>query len=731
MPRKPKEITLRKGTMIHFPAGYSPIIAAANKTIDRFSFDADVEIIAGVGDESKVPTFRIVAYNGGELRTAEYIRKFGKPVVIDLAGLSYSPNITANMDHDPTQRVGHVTDKTNDGRQLILAGLVSGTGPAAREVVDNAALSYPWQASVEAIPTAPLEEVRAGQSVIVNGRTIVGPVLIARKSRLYGVAFLARGADETTSVSIAASAAEPAKELDMKFEEWIIAMGFAAADLTPVQTAALQKKYDAEIKASAIDPEIQAKGVKFDVAGLQLAFAKSDLEIDAAASEYAGQVETVALNEIKAAGMVAVSKLKRTALNEEWAPTRFEVEVIKATYGMRADMLAKARPKGPAIHTRDNSTISGDVIEAAACRVLGVDVEKSYKPEVLESAHRNFRNIGLQEMFIMAAAQNGYSGRQRINTDNIREVLAYALPSTPIHAAASTVSLSGILSNIANKMLLAGFMEEDQTWREFADVKPVSDFKTHTSYRMLDDMEYEQLGPNGEIRHGKVGEETFERSADTFAKMFALTRKMIINDDLGAFDDLRTRLGRGASRKFRKLFWSTFINNSAFFTSARANYITGATTTLLTDGVGLQTAITAYRKLKSTDKKQVGTGGTSLGAPKKLLVPPELEFSAEKLFVSSNLSTQQDDNIHRNKYKPFVVNELSDSDYTGYTATGWYLFGEMLKPMVVSFLNGQENPTVESADADFNTLGVQFRGYHDFGVDFTEWLSGVKSKGAA
>ncbi len=710
---------------------YVPIIAASKKTIERFSFDADVEIVAAAGDESKIPTFRIVAYNGGELRTAEYIRKFGKPVVIDLAGLSYSPNITANMDHDPTQRVGHVTDKTNDGRQLILAGVVSGTGSAAREVVDNAAREYPWQASVEAVPTAPLEEVRAGQSVIVNGRTIIGPALIARKSRLYGVAFLARGADETTSVSIAASAAEPVKELDMKFEEWIIAMGFAAADLTPVQTAALQKKYEAEIKASAVNPDIIGAGTKFDVAGLQLAFAKSDLEIDAAASEYAGQVETVALNEIKAAGMVAVSKLKRTALTEEWSPTRFEVEVIKATYGMRADMLAKARPKGPAIHNRDNSTISGDVIEAAACRVLGVDVEKSYKPEVLESAHRNFRNIGLQEMFIMAAAQNGYSGRQRINTDNIREVLAYALPTNPIHASASTVSLSGILSNIANKMLLAGFMEEDQTWREFADVKPVSDFKTHTSYRMLDDMEYEQLGPNGEIRHGKVGEETFERSADTFAKMFALTRKMIINDDLGAFDDLRTRLGRGASRKFRKLFWSTFINNSAFFTTARANYITGATTTLLTDGVGLQTAITAYRKLKSTDKKQVGTGGTSLGAPKKLLVPPELEFAAEKLFVSSNLSTQQDDNIHRNKYKPFVVNELSDSDYAGYTATGWYLFGEMLKPMVVSFLNGQENPTVESADADFSTLGVQFRGYHDFGVDFTEWLSGVKSKGAA
>lgn len=714
------------------PRNRVPIIASIKKPQYTFAFCADVEILAATGDGSQsVPTFKIVAYNGGELRTAAYLQKFGMPVVIDLAGLSYSPSITANMDHDPTQRVGHVTEKTNDGRQLILAGIVSGTGPAAREVVDNAARSYPWQASVEAQPIGALEEIRAGQTAIVNGRTIVGPAKIARKSRLFGVAFLARGADETTSVSIAASAAEPAKELDMKFEEWIIAMGFAAADLTPVQTAALQKKYDAEIKASAINPEIIEAGTKFDVAGLQVAFIKSDLAIDAAASSYAGQVETVKLNEIKAAGMVAISKLKNQALNEEWAPTRYEVEVIKAEYAMKADMLTAGRPKGPAIHSRDSSSVSGEVIEAAACKVLGLEIEASYKPEVLESAHRNFRNIGLQEMFIMAAMQNGYSGRQRINTDNIRDVLMYALPNTPIQASASTVSLSGILSNIANKMLLAGFMEEDQTWREFADVKPVSDFKTHTSYRMLDDMEYEKLGPNGEIRHGKVGDESFTRSADTFAKMFALTRTMLINDDLGAFEDLRTRLGRGASRRFRRLFWATFMDNSTFFTAGRSNYITGATSNLAIDGVGLQQGITAYRKMKSTDKKQVGTGATSLGAPKKLLVPPELEHVAQKLYVSSNLSTVQDDNIHRNKYVPYVVNELSDTDYTGNSAAFWYLFGEMLKPVTVSFLNGNQNPTVESADADFSTLGVQFRGYHDFGVDMAEWLSGIKSKGAA
>jgi hypothetical protein len=47
----------------------------------------------------------------------------------------------------------------------------------------------------------------------------------------------------------------------------------------------------------------------------------------------------------------------------------------------------------------------------------------------------------------------------------------------------------------------------------------------------------------------------------------------------------------------------------------------------------------------------------------------------------------------------------------------------------VAFLNGQEAPTIESAEADFNVLGVQMRGYHDFGVNLQDNRGGVKSAG--
>jgi hypothetical protein len=47
----------------------------------------------------------------------------------------------------------------------------------------------------------------------------------------------------------------------------------------------------------------------------------------------------------------------------------------------------------------------------------------------------------------------------------------------------------------------------------------------------------------------------------------------------------------------------------------------------------------------------------------------------------------------------------------------------------VAFLNGQESPTIETSEADFSVLGVQLRGFHDFGVSRQDTRAGVKSKG--
>jgi phage major head subunit gpT-like protein len=256
---------------------------------------------------------------------------------------------------------------------------------------------------------------------------------------------------------------------------------------------------------------------------------------------------------------------------------------------------------------------------------------------------------------------------------------------------------------------------------------------------MLDEMKFEKLGPMGEIKHGTLSEESYTRQADTYAKIGSITRRDFINDDLQAFDDMRNRIGRGGAQALNGVFWAAFMNNSSFFTSGRGTFISGATTTLLTDGVGLQLGLTAFRKLKTPvadGEKKVGSGTSVGGRPEILLVPPELEFAADKLYVGSNLNTGTaagEENVHRNTYRPVVCPWLSDTAFTGNSTTAWYLLRNprAMAPICVSFLNGNETPTVESADADFNSLGIQFRGYFDFGCDLAEYLAGIKSKGAS
>lgn len=374
---------------------------------------------------------------------------------------------------------------------------------------------------------------------------------------------------------------------------------------------------------------------------------------------------------------------------------------------------------------------TGIVLEAAVSMARGISgVEDQYSDMVLQSAQSEFPiGIGLQQLLIRAALRAGLPipPGMRVTSGNIKEVL---------RAGFSTASLPGILSNIANKELLQGYNEEDQTWKEVSVVKPVTDLKPHTSYRMLDDMEYEELGPGGKIKHGTVDEESYTRQAGTYAKMATLTRTHIINDDIGALDDIRFRVGRGGAKKFNRVFWTEWLSSvDNLFTALNGNYITGAATTLLNDMVGLSIALDAFDSLRTPTADGGKVPSNYGGSPAILLTPGGgISRVAETIFANENMGgvDNGDANIHAGKYKPVKSVFLNDASVPGGSALAWYLLRSPTDAAgaVVSFLNGMTEPTVESAEANFDTLGIQFRGYHDFGVDPAEYLCGIKSKGA-
>jgi len=250
----------------------------------------------------------------------------------------------------------------------------------------------------------------------------------------------------------------------------------------------------------------------------------------------------------------------------------------------------------------------------------------------------------------------------------------------------------------------------------------------------LDDLDFEQVPADGKITHGTLGDERLTGQASTYGTMVAISRTDIINDDLGALTDVPRRLGRAAGQKLRRLFWSAFLASDGHFDVGAGNQVDGV---LTDDGEDLQTALIAFRRMRSP-----AADGSRLlgGAPAVMLVSPNDEIVARRLINSAGIvagggstaTTIGSANPFANLAKLVVVDWLVDESLGGTAGTReFYLFRSpsLLPAMLVLAIGGRVEPTVETAEADFSTLGILMRGYSDIGVARGEPLAGLKITG--
>lgn len=160
-------------------------------------------LIEAAVDMGKLPRVSILAYTGGIMK----VPGWGN-TVIDLANIDASGGVAILSDHDSSRRgvVGHGSAQVRDNR-LVVTGSISATGQAAREIVDASKNGFPWQASV-GVEVIERRQVRAGDTVSVNGRNIVAPeggLTLVTRGRLREVSIVGIGCDGGTVVSIAAS----------------------------------------------------------------------------------------------------------------------------------------------------------------------------------------------------------------------------------------------------------------------------------------------------------------------------------------------------------------------------------------------------------------------------------------------------------------------------------------------------------------------------------------------
>lgn len=641
----------------------------AKQLPDSLCLTAPVDILAlAKGDTDQSPKFRIVANTGVPMR----LEGFLDPVVIDLKGAKFDRETTPIIfNHDVNLRIGHTTKQevraTGNPIGIFVEGVVSSGMGIAAGFVEDSKRGFPFQASTGAsIVNAYF--VPEGNEAKVNGQTFAGPLIVASETRIKEISVAVLGADPATT-SIAASFANK-NQGNNTMPDNIQAAITAERERIATINAMLPKPGKWQHLNERIE-ELRASAV---------------------------------------AGQKTVADITREINN---------IRELEAHYaGMEGTPTGTA--SGPFIH-RAGGTNDAKTLEAAVAMHAKIQgLEKHYDERTLEAANRT----GVCHVMDVARICAQQSGRE-FNPRNKDSVLKAAFSST---------NFSSLLSNVAGKSLMESYQAFPSVAKIIARKLSPKNFKEHTGIRITGDIRFLEVAGDGELKHARLDDSSYTYRLSTWGRMFGMDRQSLINDDLDGLAEVPRMLGRGAALALEQEFWTLVLSNpGSFFHTDNGNLISGAGSAL--SSAGLASAVQAMIEAVDAEGYPVNI------VPKYLVVPPALLATADELYASHNLNpggantdeTRGSANVLFQKYEPHVSPYLgANSGLAGVSDTAFYLFGgkEDVAAFGIAYLDGNEVPTIEEQDQPFNTLGMSWRGFFDFGCCTVDHRGAVKSTGA-
>lgn len=673
-----------------------------------------LEITAASG--GKKPSVKGLAYSGGKMRLFGWSR----PVVVDMAGMAVAGRIPLLTNHvnDTMCRVGVVTAKVAD-EGLVIEGEIVADGVEAENIVSQGKSGADWQLSIGA-------EVEAAELVQEGKRTVNGidheaPFYHVTKSTLREVSVVAVGADKATHMKVTAklelkgnSIMEPQNKEEAKPQ----VTATAAVNTPAAPSAAAPKNVEAAAPAA---PEAPAPAAPAKVEAAAAPVNAPAVDAKAIAQE-AIKAERDRVNMVKSVCNGEFPEIEAKAISEGWGKEQVNEAV-----------LAAFRQKQPTadvnITIKKENATTAKRLEAALSLRAGISGDKLVKDMGEETVEAAMKDADMPLTGILGECM-------RIEGMSVPRTF----DNQAIKAAFSTVSLPGILSNVANKKLMQAYEAQPIIATKLCTTGDLSDFKENDRFRLTDIGDLKPVGADGEIKDGALSEESAKNQLETYAKKFCLTRKMIINDDLGAFLKVPTAMGNRAARLVDQLFFKrlmanpTGVDGKALFSAAHKNLLSGANSALSADS--LKKAIQLF-----TD--QVDSDGQPINVePSILLVPTALKFLAAELTQGTTLIMSGGaDNVVRPAINVLADQNLqivsspylSNSKYAGSSEASWYLFGKpgVVDTFEIGYLKGKRTPTVERGDLDFNVLGIWFRVFFDIGIREQDHRGMVKASGAA
>jgi hypothetical protein len=299
--------------------------------------------------------------------------------------------------------------------------------------------------------------------------------------------------------------------------------------------------------------------------------------------------------------------------------------------------------------------------------------------------------------------------------------------STVITRALHTTSdFSLILAHTVNRTLRQAYEAAPAGVRRLGRMTTARDFRAKHRLQLGEAPTLEKVGEHGEFKSGTMAEAEETYAVETFGRIIGISRQALVNDDLGAFTDLSRRFGQAAAEFEAQQLVDLLTRNSGagpamsdghnlFDTSNHGNAA----------GSGAALSQTTLSAARLAMRKQTGLSGKPINVrPAYLLVPPDLETTAEQVLANIQPNKTSDVNVFGGALSLVVEARLTDPDR-------WYVVAEPgeVDGLEYAYLDGAQGPQIESRNG-FEVDGVEIRVREDFGAGFVDWRSWYTNAGA-
>ncbi|MCI9778763.1 Clp protease ClpP [Proteus mirabilis] len=349
-----------------------------------------------------------------------------------------------------------------------------------------------------------------------------------------------------------------------------------------------------------------------------------------------------------------------------------------------------------------NGNIVGDSVRASVMARAGYqDYEKD----------NAYNSMTLRELARASLTERGVG----VATYNPMQMIGMAFTH-------STSDFGNILLDVANKAILLGWEENDETFGKWTKKGQLSDFKTAHRVGLGAFPSLRKVREGAEYKYVTLNDKGETIALATYGELFSISRQAIINDDMNMLTDVPKKLGEAAKATIGDLVYAVLVDNEkmsdkkALFSADHKNMITG--------GMDVET-ISAGR----TAMRQQKEGERTLNIrPAFMLVPTTLETQAIQVVKSGSVKGAD---VNANIINPVrdLAEIIAEPRLDEASTKDWYMASRQGSDTIeVAYLNGIDVPYIDQLEG-FTSDGVTTKVRIDAGVAPVDYRGLLKVTG--